>query len=246
MDPSRLNLAAILASQNPYIDPKIEAYEASTRNFLKAVSSYGNRAVTEITNRKNAYVSEKKRIADKTQQIETEITDCKNREIELLKQLEKEQQETKEAESSVSALRKQLAAIRQKCASIDVELEQYRAVTANLRREKAKERSILETHAAGLLPELRACQDRLQCVVEGIDRDRLLFRFAAIDKTAPDREYSFVLDVSSKIYKVITTTPLLPTLPILLDDLNETRDIYAFIAKMRHAFRDMSETIPSV
>ncbi|KZT24727.1 hypothetical protein NEOLEDRAFT_1134784 [Neolentinus lepideus HHB14362 ss-1] len=246
MDASRLNLAGILASQNPSFDLNIEAYDISTSNFLQAVSNYGDRAVKEITNRKNAYVVEKKRIADKTKLIEAEITDCKNREIELLEQLEKERQETKEVESSASALRKQLVSIRQKCESIDVELEQYRAVTANLRREKAKEQSVLENHAAGLAPELGACEDRLQCVIEGIDRDRLLFRFAAIDKMAPDREYSFVLDVSGKLYKVITTTPLLPTLPILLDKLNETRDVYKFIARVRRAFRDMSENIPGV
>ncbi|TFK47908.1 hypothetical protein OE88DRAFT_1810626 [Heliocybe sulcata] len=242
----RLNLAAVLSAQNPCLNVAVESYDISTRNFLQAVSTYGDRAVKEITNRKNVYISEKKRIADRTKQIDVEINDCKNREIELLEQLEKEQQEAKEAESSVSALRKQLASARQKCESIDVELEQYRAVTANLRREKAKERSILDHHAAGLIPELQACEDKVQCVIEGIDRDRLLFRFAAIDKTMPDREYSFVLDVSGKLYKVITTTPLLPILPILLDELNETRDVYGFIARMRRAFRDLSENIPGV
>jgi hypothetical protein len=61
-----------------------------------------------------------------------------------------------------------------------------------------------------------------------------------------------VIDVSSNLYKsmpparflvvvtdgllVPTTSPVLPTLPIMLDELNETRDLYAFIKQVRQAF----------
>ncbi len=38
---------------------------------------------------------------------------------------------------------------------------------------------------------------------------------------------------------VPTTTPFLPTLPILLDELNESRDIYAFIRHVRAASREL-------
>lgn len=48
--------------------------------------------------------------------------------------LEKEQDETREAEQSVAAYKRQLASLREKVASIDMEIEQYRAITANLRR----------------------------------------------------------------------------------------------------------------
>ena len=80
----KLDLPAVLAQQNPQIDLRLEAYEASTRNFLKAVSNYTQRAVTEITNRKNGFAAEKKKIAEKTTQIETETNQSKLREIELI------------------------------------------------------------------------------------------------------------------------------------------------------------------
>lgn len=32
---------------------------------------------------------------------------------------------------------------------------------------------------------------------------------------------------------------MLPTLPILLDELNETRDVYAFIKQVRQAFEHL-------
>jgi kinetochore protein Spc25, fungi type len=35
---------------------------------------------------------------------------------------------------------------------------------------------------------------------------------------------------------VVTSTPPLPTLPILLDQLNEFMDVYTFIKRMREAY----------
>jgi kinetochore protein Spc25 len=54
--------------------------------------------------------------------------------IDWLIVLEKEQEEKREAEQSVATYKRQLASLREKVASIDVEIEQYRAITANLRR----------------------------------------------------------------------------------------------------------------
>jgi kinetochore protein Spc25 len=72
-----------------------------------------------------------------------------------------------------------------------------------------------------------------------------------------EKEFSLVLDVSLRTYRgvllllclsisvginghaVLTSTPLLPTLPIYVDKLNESRDVYAFIKEVRQAFRDL-------
>ncbi|OBZ74623.1 putative kinetochore protein SPC25 [Grifola frondosa] len=238
----KLDLPTILAAQNPQIDLRLEAYEASTRNFLKAISNYTQRALTEITNRKNAHVVEKKRVQEKIQQIESETNQCKVKEIELIAVLDKEQEEKKEAESSVAAFRRQLASIKEKCASVDVEIEQHRIITANLSREREREQSILGAHASRTVPELAHCEHVLQCAVEGIDKDKLLIQFSHIDPTDLNREFSLVIDVSSRSYKVPTTTPFLPTLPILLDELNENRDVYAFIKHVRQAFSSNQPT----
>ncbi|KAL4254885.1 Kinetochore protein SPC25 [Abortiporus biennis] len=237
---SKIDLKTILAQPNPQIDLRLEAYNTSTRNFLKAVSNYTQRAVTEITQRKAHYGAHKNKILDKTKQVENETNNCKVKEIELMAVLESEQEERKEAEQSVAALRRQLASLKDKCASLDVEIEQHRAVAQNLERERNREKSLLEKHAARISPELMECERRLQCFIEGIDKDKILVRFTHVDKSDRSREYSFVLDVSSRLYKVPTTSPYLPTLPILLDQLNESRDVYAFIKQMRQAFEGLA------
>ena len=39
---------------------------------------------------------------------------------------------------------------------------------------------------------------------------------------------------------VPTSTPFLPTLPILLDELNRTRDLYGFIKRVWAAFDELT------
>lgn len=82
---SKLDLATLLSQQNPQIDLRIDAYETSTRNFLNAVNNYTQRAVTEITERKNSFVTKKNKILDKTKQIENETNNCKVKELELMR-----------------------------------------------------------------------------------------------------------------------------------------------------------------
>lgn len=106
-----------------------------------------------------------------------------------------------------------------------------------------------------MAPELSESEAKLQCVVEGIEKDKLLVRFLDLDPGNREKECNLVIDVSSRSYKgaradrvahctclsltgiVPTTTPYLPTLPILLDELNETRDVYTFIKNARSAFK---------
>ncbi|OJT05482.1 hypothetical protein TRAPUB_3711 [Trametes pubescens] len=141
------------------------------------ISNYTQRAVAEIQNRKDAYAAEKKRLAEKALQIdsdEAETNQCKLKEIELIKVLDKEQEERKEAEASVAAFRRQLNSVEDKCASLDVEIEQHRVVVANLLRERKREQDILGAHAARAHPEVAACEAALKCVVEGIGQDKIL------------------------------------------------------------------------
>jgi len=168
-----------------------------------------------------------------------ETNQCKLKEIELVADLEREKEERKEAELSVAAFKRQLGSLREKCAAIDAEIEQYRAINEDLRREKNKERSTLSEQASHIPLELNATERRLSCVVEGIETDQLLIRFHSIDISDPHREVSFVLDLSGSMYKVITSSPHLPTLPILVESLNTTKDIYAFIRQIRKSYQEI-------
>lgn len=80
----QINLTALLAQDNPSIDLKIQAYETSTRNFLKAVTDYKESVKAQITDRRNKQLNEKKKTAEKTKAVEDETEKCKLKEIELV------------------------------------------------------------------------------------------------------------------------------------------------------------------
>ena len=140
--------------------------------------------------------------------------------------LEREREETKEAESSVAALRRRVSSQHEAIAALDAEIEQYRARAANLRKglsppldlwslrshrlsktltfsEREIEQKTLASHAAWASSELRACERALSCVVEGVGPDQLLIRYSINggEGSRSMHEVSFVLDVSSPSYK---------------------------------------------
>ncbi|KXN84837.1 putative kinetochore protein SPC25 [Leucoagaricus sp. SymC.cos] len=236
----RIDLSLLLQDQHPHIDLRTNIYEESTRNFLKALVGFKNNAITSISDRRKYQAVEKKKFTEKSQQFEKEINQCKLKEIDLVAELEREKEERKEAELSVAALQRQLTSLKDKCAAIQGEIEQYRAITGNLRREKDKERATLSIHASRVSPELIGCETQLGCLVEG--KDKLLFRFTSIDHEDSAREASFVLDITDACYKVITVSPNLPAISVLLSQLSDTGDIYSFIQEARRVFIDNFNT----
>lgn len=83
-NPRPIDLGAILESQTPIIDLRIKDFEQTSRRFLKAVAAYSSRALDEIGQRRTHNATELKRIAEKKQQVEVEITACKMKETELM------------------------------------------------------------------------------------------------------------------------------------------------------------------
>jgi len=80
----QIDLAALLAQQNATIDIKVHAYENSTRNFLKALTSYKNSATAKISERRKHQAAEKKKALERIQAVEAETNQCKLKEIELV------------------------------------------------------------------------------------------------------------------------------------------------------------------
>ncbi|KIK67424.1 hypothetical protein GYMLUDRAFT_37545 [Collybiopsis luxurians FD-317 M1] len=221
-------------------DLDIPVFEETLQNFLQAVNSYKNRSIAAITDKRAKDAAEIKRAQEKAQKLETETNKCKVREIELMATLEKEQAERKDAELTVAAFKRQIASLHERSANIQAQIDEYRVLAASLRADKGKERATLNAHASRITPDLKAFETLLACKIEGIEKEQLLITFTCVDVSDKDREFSFILDVSGYHYRVVKTSPPLPSLPLLVDKLNSTRDIYAFIVQIRQEFHTMA------
>lgn len=80
----QIDLKAVLSQEHPSIDLRVHTYENSTRNFLKALTSYKNRAITTISERRKHQALEKKKVLERTQAVEAETNQCKLREVDLV------------------------------------------------------------------------------------------------------------------------------------------------------------------
>ncbi|KAH9026532.1 hypothetical protein EDB85DRAFT_1979530, partial [Lactarius pseudohatsudake] len=231
------NLDAILNSSEPAIDLNLPAYETSVANFSRAIANFTARSIAEITQRRDAHDKELKRLEDRAQDVEKETEQCKLKEIELIALLKCEREETEEAESAVASLRRRVEAEREVLASTDANIQTLRARVANLRKERELERDTLAMHARPMSAEVRACERATGLVIEGVGPDQLLFRYTikVDDDSRSTHEASFVIDLSSQ-FKVLTSTPQLPTMPLLLDQLNDSGDVYTFIKRVRQAY----------
>ncbi|KAJ4481056.1 chromosome segregation protein Spc25-domain-containing protein, partial [Lentinula aciculospora] len=230
------DLKTVLLDPNPHIDLDIPVYEETLQNFLKAVNNYKNRSIAAITDKRTKDGAEKKKLQDRAQKVETEISRCKVQEIELMATLEKEQAERKDAELAVAAFKRQITSLHERSTTMQAQIDEYRVLIASLKSDKGKERSTLNSHASRVAPELHAFENLLACAIEGMEKEQLLISFRCVDISDPNREFSFILDVSGTNYKVVKTSPPLPSLPLLVDKLNITQDIFAFIVQTRQEF----------
>ncbi|KAF8603129.1 hypothetical protein BDV93DRAFT_606969 [Ceratobasidium sp. AG-I] len=151
--------------------------------------------------------------------------------------LKKEQEEKSEAEAKLAEYNAQFKDVEENRAAVDLELEGLRARAEKLRIEKSQDVAKLERQVALNEPEARALEDALKWSVEGIERDILKIKFTHLDEANPAREFSFVIDLSERRYKVSTSSPLLPQMSALVEWLNETREFYWFVKKVRKAFQ---------
>ncbi|TFK22051.1 hypothetical protein FA15DRAFT_671939 [Coprinopsis marcescibilis] len=235
----QVDLAAVLKQPNPHIDLGTQAYEKLTKDFLKSLAAWKTTAITSISQMRTNQESEKKKIQERTQQVETEINQCKLKEIELVAELEREKKERHDIELEVAHFQRDLSRLRDKCSTIDSDIEQYRAITENLRREKNKERTTLRKNASRVAPDLKFLEQALSFSIEGFETNRLLFRFGQLDPIDPEKEATLALDVSTRNYRVLASTPPLPSISILATSLNESGDIYLFIKQVREKYREM-------
>jgi S-methylmethionine-dependent homocysteine/selenocysteine methylase len=80
----RIDLSQLLQEQHPHIDLRINIYEESTQNFLRALVGFKNNAITSISERRKHQTAEKKKYTERSQHVEKEVNQCKLKEIDLV------------------------------------------------------------------------------------------------------------------------------------------------------------------
>ncbi|GAA6013546.1 hypothetical protein JCM10207_004770 [Rhodosporidiobolus poonsookiae] len=224
----------------PYADDDElrELYDADRDAVDTAVSLLEH----SLSQHRKGMLSALEEIAADRKRLETLTRELGDAAKEMVKTVQKERDEmdrAKEMEAEVQTRGRGLAV---QVETAQAEVKEILSKLEARRELKAKQRAAFAKQASRNGPELAFFEQKLGLKIRGKARDIVQFKFHNIDASSFPRTFSFDLDASKALYTVPTLSPpsfLPPTvLSPLLDRLNTTRDLYAFVRCMRLAFVD--------
>ncbi|KAF2736130.1 hypothetical protein EJ04DRAFT_511258 [Polyplosphaeria fusca] len=237
---------------------RASSYEApSMADQLPSV----NFGFDDLRNRMNAFTARfddfiekgRKRVLDERNQFRMNVAEVqedqrmKKRDIEILslkqtqhsQTLAKESAETAEMHTAITNLTTQRD---ERLAHRDALKSQITAIQSQIsaRREaQLKHRRYLDGQSRYNEPELEFWENYLGLRIEGLGKeDRLKFAYVGCSEREWERECWFELDTSEREYKVLELRPKIEREEVdsVLERLNETRDLAAFLKAMRELF----------
>ncbi|WVR07494.1 hypothetical protein IAU60_004536 [Kwoniella sp. DSM 27419] len=221
----------------PEVDLQWEPFQRHVEAFLTGIDNYVLRAKTEIVGRANdhaAFLRDKK--AEK-EEMERQIQLEREREVDMLSTLESERHTLTDLTSSLNHLQSSLAKVKDQSAALEADLSALRKEVKSEKAERERQGKVLDDMRDRDEVELRELEEVVGLKIEGIKADLLMLRFTLLDPADPTREFSILVDVSKQDYTVPNCDPSLPSLPDLVRQLNQDRQFFLFIKRVRKAFR---------
>ncbi|KAF9383140.1 kinetochore-associated Ndc80 complex subunit spc25 [Mortierella sp. AD011] len=174
----------------------------------------------------------------------------------MLKAIQQLSERNEEMQQIRSSLETQVAILRKEVkAKREAKIAQKKALDEQVLKNKpelASFESILAMRIVGVKGRFLTSHDTVYAHVQALNlelicfiylniEDHIGFVFTRINELDWDQEYSITIDVSQHEFAVSDCTPNLPELPSLLRYLNDTRDFYGFLKRVRKAFKDLSK-----
>ena len=171
----------------------------------------------------------------------------KQRDLEILAQTSSQHQASLSAQAAETAeMQAAITSISQQRDAHASHRDNLHAEIKTLQKQIAQRQSAQSAHARDLdaqsrlnVPELDFWETYLGMRIEGAGQaDRLKFVFTCVDEREWEREAWFELDTEKREYGVVCCRPRVEEgeMEAVLERLNETRDLGAFLKGMREVF----------
>ncbi|CAG8581019.1 6893_t:CDS:2 [Paraglomus brasilianum] len=153
--------------------------------------------------------------------------------------LKKEQEEMDDIKRDVSLSQNQYQLLMDRKESIQKQVADMEEEVRKAREASNARLQWLQKQSVKNEPELKLYQEKSAMEMRAVREDVMAFIFTCINDRDPTRQYSFTLDCSEHQYKVLACPLSSDVYNQLVTELNITRDLYAFIKRMRKAFREV-------
>ncbi|KAG9001106.1 kinetochore-associated Ndc80 complex subunit spc25 [Tulasnella sp. JGI-2019a] len=231
-----VRLEELLKGANPTIDTHYNQCGLMLKEFTNAIQSHVAKAKEEIKSRKDSHMKKMVEAEETMKETEKEIHELGLKEAKMIELVKHERAEILELEGHVASLEKQKANTEEEIARREDDIQEVKKKIISRKGVLSRDKEILYMYAKMTAREAQGLQSALGWIVEGVQQDLLLFRFTRIDPEEPEKEFTIVLDISTRSYRVTSSEPLLAVMPTLVDELNASRQFYDFARKLREAF----------
>ncbi|ORX91388.1 hypothetical protein K493DRAFT_339411 [Basidiobolus meristosporus CBS 931.73] len=220
----------------PNLNFAADGLRASLQSFLRQFDTFVKNGKEEVISKRKEWQKNLAELNETSSKLKSETEYYQSEEANLSRTLDKEKRRIAELKSEILNLQNGNKESKDKEEKILQQISLVREEIRKKREERALQVKALKSQQVLNEPELNFYEDKLALNIIGDEEDRITFLFTNIDAKLPAREFKFTVDVSQRTYKVPVCQPMVPQLGSLLQSLNESRDFYSFVKKMRQEF----------
>ncbi|KAF9113692.1 kinetochore-associated Ndc80 complex subunit spc25 [Mortierella sp. AM989] len=240
--------------------PQLDSEElaARTATFINEVNNSIQKIKTKIAENTEQWVQDTAEARELDRGIREEMKIALADETALAKALKKEKEEANNMSKAIQQLSERNEEMGQLRSSLEEQVAILRREVKAKREAKIAQKKALDEQVLKNKPELASFESILSMRIVGVKgkpasvnyvtdfilegkQDHIGFVFTRINELDWDQEYSITVDVSQHEFAVSECSPDLQELSSLLKYLNETRDFYGFLKRVRKAFKDSTK-----
>jgi kinetochore protein Spc25 len=207
---------------------KFDNWAATKKNEINSLRGVHRKQVADL--------KEKLAIVQQQQHLYQE------KEAQIVELTEKETKERTEAEFELQTLESQQSTILQTRAKLLKEIDALHADTTERKKVLNEARIERQTNIDKILPEWHAYKDILSWDIESPSLSIIRFSFTNINPANPSQVYILKLNIQGKAYNVDGCLPMIDGMKELLDEVNESRNLYGFLKKVRLGFVELASS----
>ncbi|KAL1917888.1 uncharacterized protein VTP21DRAFT_3722 [Calcarisporiella thermophila] len=241
-EPSNVPLSTPLSLTLPSANIRYDELRKKTSLFLKKFDMYVENEKNQILDKQEKWMQSIAESRERFASLKEQLEHYKKQEAALTETMEREQRELDDAQNKIYELSKQKESIEDRKAILQAQLDQIRVELKRKKDARIARIKALEAKKSRNEPELRCYEEKLAMKIHSVKSNWLKFVFTHINEKNWDKEYSFTVDVSERVYKVPKCNPQIENINELVAWLNETRDFFGFLKRIRKAFKDSARS----
>ncbi|KAF9959500.1 kinetochore-associated Ndc80 complex subunit spc25 [Mortierella alpina] len=235
--PPRNNSALTSLLPLPQFDS--DEMHAHAAAFTNEFNSYTQKTKAKITESSEQWDRETAELQEHDRALREDLKVATLQEAALAKALNREKEEAGNMSKTIQQLSARREEMRQMQASLESQVSLLRREVKAKREAKFAQKKALDEQILKNKPEVSCYESVLAMRIVGVQEDRIEFVFTRINEQDWDQEFAITIDVSQYDYSASECAPTLPELPSLVRYLNDTRDLYGFLKRVRKGFKDL-------